>query len=330
MARKKHLIVIHGRATKPAGSEKKRLVLRALLHGLDRVSTPAANKLRNNRVKFDFIYYGDVNNELILKSDLTMKRYLTGQNDVRYGGGPCEAKGSYNQDLANMLAQKSFSLTAYKKFLKQHRDFRFLDELASSVSWVSSMVGLSDNIVRLATPDMGAYLMTRKVGSEVRQRLQGPLKRALLAGDDVCIVSHSMGCIVTYDVLWKFSQMSEYRDVQDAGTRVNLWLTLGNPLGEPGVRRNLYDASEGEDGKYPKHIIGDWVNIPARDDFVSHDSTVADDFRQMKALRYLRTLRDLPYIHNFWFGTSGTNPHKFYGYLDNPTVARRIAGWIQA
>jgi len=330
MARKKHLIVIHGRATKPAGSEKKRLVLKAILHGLDRVNTSAANNIRSGRVKFTFVYYGDVNNELIFKSDPTMKRYLTDQNDARYGGGRCETRGSYDKDLVSMLAQKSFSLAAYRKFLRQHRDFRILDELASGASWISSMVGLSDNIVRLATPDMGAYLMTRKAGSEVRQRLQGPLKKALLAGDDVCIVSHSMGCIVTYDVLWKFSQMSEYRDVQNTGTRVNLWLTLGNPLGEPGVRQNLYDASEGEDGKYPKKIIGDWINIPARDDFVSHDSTIGDDFRQMKSLRYLRTLRDLPYIHNFWVGTSGTNPHKFYGYLDNPTVARAIARWVQA
>ena len=122
--------------------------------------------------------------------------------------------------------------------------------------------------------------------------------------------------------------MSEYRDVQEKSARVNLWLTLGNPLGEPGVIDNLYDSNEREDGKYPKDIINRWINISARDDFVAHDEKVSDDYRAMKQLGYVRELKDIVNIHNFWEGTQGSNPHKFYGYLDNPTVAREIAKWI--
>jgi hypothetical protein len=47
----------------------------------------------------------------------------------------------------------------------------------------------------------------------------------------------------------------------------------------------------------------------------------------MKRLGYAK-IRDLPKIYNFWVGSDGANPHKFYGYLDNPTVAKQIAGWI--
>lgn len=35
--RKKHLIVIHGRATKPSATEKRRLVKKSLLHGINRL-----------------------------------------------------------------------------------------------------------------------------------------------------------------------------------------------------------------------------------------------------------------------------------------------------
>jgi hypothetical protein len=78
-----------------------------------------------------------------------------------------------------------------------------------------------------ATADMGAYLMRRSVGSAIRARLQDPLRKALKRGDDICLVSHSMGCMVAYDVLWKFSRMSEYADLRAGGVKVTRWVTLG-------------------------------------------------------------------------------------------------------
>lgn len=208
------------------------------------------------------------------------------------------------------------------------KDRRGFDEAASIISGIASFIGLSDNVIRKATPDMGAYLMTRKVGSEVRMRLQSHLKKALIANEDICLVSHSMGCIVSYDVMWKFSQMSEYKDVQNSGGKVNQWLTLGNPLGEPGVIDNLYDSGDKEDGKYPKHIINNWINVSARDDFVAHDDSIENDYKAMKDRKYLKSIKDITNIYNFWEGSDGSNPHKFYGYLDNPVVAKQIAKWL--
>jgi hypothetical protein len=327
MPARKHLVVIHGRATKPSYSEKNRLVIKSLLHGLERTDSKAASRIHDQKVKLSFVYYGDINNREILVKSPEKKKELKGRNDPRYGGGPCEPAGSYDADLARMFGQTDFSKRAYRKHLDRVRDLRGLDNAATVISGVASLLGLNDNVLRRVTPDMGAYLLSRKTGSEIRERLQAPLQKALLAGDDICLVSHSMGCIVSYDVLWKFSQMSEYTAIQKSKAQVNLWLTLGNPLGEPGVIGNLYDSNEREDGKYPKHIIDQWLNIPAEDDFVAHDERIENDFRTMKRLGYAK-IRDLPKIYNFWVGSDGANPHKFYGYLDNPTVAKQIAGWI--
>lgn len=327
----KHLIVIHGRASKPSGSEKRKLVEASLRHGIARVSPEGAELLRDpERVRYSFVYYGDISNRELVAARSKAREDLKGQNDPEYDFLPCEEEGSFDGDLSRLFERDSdaFSSDHYKAHLKEHKDLRGLDELASVTSAVASIFGLNDNVVARATPDMGAYLMTRKVGSEVRERLAAVLKPALLAGDDICLVAHSMGCIVSYDVLWKFSQMSEYREIQEKKGRVKLWLTLGCPLGEPGVRKNLYDSDERDGGKYPKDIISDWVNIAAVDDFVAHDRDVADDFSEMREkYRYLESIKD-ERIYNFWVGTSGTNPHKFYGYLDHPRVATQIADWM--
>ncbi len=330
---KKHLIIIHGRSSKPSHKEKERLVKTSLFHGLDRIDPSTSQAIRDRKVKFDFVYYGDINNRLILESlkkNDPKRKEFTGR-DAMHDNQKCQPDGSYDSDLEEMFKQKVFNKSAYKKFLKAHPDARGLDEVAAVVSWFANLVALSDNIIQRATPDMGAYLLSRRVGSSIRTRLQEPLQKSLLAGNDICMVAHSMGCIVSYDVLWKFSQMSEYRKIKESGNKVTKWLTLGNPLGEPGVRKNLYDAHECKDGKYPRNIIKDWVNIAAVDDFVSHDQDIKDDFKTMLKEGYVESITDMHRnIYTFWKGRNGTNPHKLYGYLDNPKVAKQIADWILA
>lgn len=329
--KKKHLIIVHGRASKPSHSEKERLVLKSLLHGLNRVDTSAAKAIKTRKIKYDFVYYGDINNRLLLAamSEKDPRRHEFTGKDTRHNNQKCQPAGSYDADLEDLFSQQSFTKKAYQRFLKQNSDKRGLDNVAAVISWFANLVALSDKILQKATPDMGAYLISRRVGSSIRMRLQAPLKPSLLAGNDVCLVAHSMGCIVSYDVLWKFSQMSEYHDVRKSGYKVSKWLTLGCPLGEPGVRKNLYDANEDEDGKYPRHIIRDWVNIAARDDFVCHDEAIRDDFKPMLKKGYVESIKDINRgVHTFWKGQQGTNPHKLYGYLDHPKVAKQIASWI--
>ncbi|MDF1578519.1 MAG: hypothetical protein RQ753_04780 [Desulfurivibrionaceae bacterium] len=331
MSRGKHLFVIHGRSTKPAESVKKKLVMKALRHGLDRVDPGGAASRRINRrdIKCTFVYYGDIANTRMLEKNGSLRDKLT-DIDPKHGT-PCEPPDRFIEPLERLFAVTDQTKKAYKKFLAAHRDLRGLDNVASMVSWVANLSGLSDNLIKAATADMGAYLMERKVGSAIRERLAGPLRKALLAGDDICLVSHSMGCIVSYDVLWKFSQMSEYKKIQESGARVTDWLTIGNPLGEPGVRKNLYDANERGDGRYPKKIITRWLNIPARDDFVSHDNTIEDDFREMgpAGYKFVESIQDHPEVYTFWATDKGTNPHKLYGYLDNTIVAGRILQWME-
>ena len=318
----RHLLLIHGRATKPRRKEKERLVRKSLLHGLDRVAPEAAAMIRAKEVKVTFAYYGDVNNDIMIRAEPGLEKWLERDPD----GSWYEKDGSYDDDLKKLLARPTDAHTRaeYAKLVRQHRDRRFFDEIAGLISPLLAG-GWSRRIINRMLPDLGAYITSRKVGSKVRERLQTPLLKAFDEADDVAIVAHSMGCIASYDVLWKLSHMSEYRAYHDR--RVSLWLTLGSPLGEPAVRECLYDAHEPHDGRFPRNIDR-WVNVAAWDDYVAHDETALDDFRAMAHLGC--AIEDLPKIHTFWVGSEGLNPHKFYGYLDHPEVARVIGKWVTA
>jgi hypothetical protein len=323
----KRLILIHGRATKPCQEEKARLVRKCLLHGLDRADPKARKRIESGQVAYTFVYYGDLINQVMLEADPALRGTLT-EKDPAHGGAPCEVAGSYDADLDTMLARGNDRFTGddYARLLKEARDLRAADNLARLTSGLVSFLGLSAWMIRRVAPDLGAYLLKPRQGSRIRERLQGPLAKALQAGEKVCLVSHSMGCIVAYDVLWKLSRLSEYRELR--GRAIERWVTLGCPLGEPGVTENLYDAGEGEEGRYPDGIVKRWINIAAHDDYIAHDGDMADDFRDMVRRGLVERIDDLPRIYAFWAGRDGSNPHKLYGYLDHPATARVIADWI--
>jgi len=318
----KHLIVVHGRSTKPTHKEKLELVTKALVGGLGRVDEGAEKAVADGTIRLSLAYYGDILNDILVEADDHKKDRMT-QVDGEY----FEVADSYRESMGKLVKRPTAKHTKaeYKQIISKEKDKRFVDDVARFVSPVISLFGMSRRVLNKLLPDMGAYLTKRKYGSAIRQRLQKPLKEALLRGDDVAIVSHSMGCIVAYDVLWKLSQMSEYADFWSK--RVSLWMTIGSPLGEPAIKDGLYDAGEAEEDKYPRNV-SHWLNIAAHDDFVAHDGDAADDFRRMLRAGVVGGIEDLPRIYTFWVGREGSNPHKLYGYLNHPVVAGRLAQWI--
>lgn len=328
------IIIIHGRSTKPAKARLSALQRKALLHGLERVSSSKAAKVADGTVEIDFVYYGDVNNRILSDTSAKHRQSLT-ERDPHSDGAPCLPDTGYADAIDALAKIKRFDKRAYKKVLRDNDDFRFVDDAARAVSTISAITTatfLNEWVIKKATADMGAYLMTRSIGSMVRERLQEPLRKALKRGDDICIIAHSMGCMVSYDVLWKFSRMSEYRDIRENGSRVTKWITLGCPLGEAGVKANLYDADERSHrtitDKHPIGIIKDWHNIAAVDDFISHDRTMKDDYSDMLKFDHLESIEDKR-IYNCYAMEGAANPHKFYGYLVHPVTADVIARWIR-
>jgi hypothetical protein len=86
----KHLIIVHGRDIKPAGSELAALAKSAVARGLERAGkVSTADKIRQGTIKFSSAYYGDVNNEIEASYSAKTKALLTAQNDTAYPFKPC-------------------------------------------------------------------------------------------------------------------------------------------------------------------------------------------------------------------------------------------------
>jgi len=321
------IILIHGRNTKPGIRQHKGLQRLALKQGVANVSTAKAAKI-GSHVKLDIVYYGDVNNR-ILKKYPKYAADLSETDPVL--GTPCLPSAGYSAAIEELHKIKRYDRRDYRKILANNKDKRWLDEAAAWISTIASLISFSSlNMlaIKAALPDMAEYLCSQAVGSEIRKRLADPLERSLLRGDDICLISHSMGCVVAFDVLWKFSRTSEYEKIQKTGNRVANWITVGSPLGEAGVKKFLKGGSRNGGERYPANIVTDWKNIAARDDFIAHDKTMKDDYRRMKKAKLIKTITDKK-IYNCYAKDGVANPHKFYGYLDHPVTAKYIANWIK-
>ena len=331
MARK-HIIFVHGRSTKPSATMKRKLTFDALVHGIEAVNPGVATQLRERKVRFSFTYYGDISNAIMAQHNAEEAARLTARNDKRYGYQPCLPYDDIDESLRRLMAITTQDEASYAQVLASYKNHRYLDDATRSFSTLLAVLTrnrANEIILKHSTADMGAYLLSRKVGSEVRERVQGPLRRAIQNRDEICFISHSMGCVVAYDVLWKFSQMSEYASLMRREPNISLWLTLGCPLGAAGVRANLYDAREHAGGRFPRAIVRDWINIAAYDDFIAHDPDMANDFSEMLDYGYVRSITDIR-MYNCWTHYGVSNPHKLYGYLTNHVVAQQIANWIES
>lgn len=315
---------MHGRGAKPERRVLLANVKRALLERLTQVDRAAAQELERGGVRLTLAYYGDITTALMVAARPERAPSMIRRRD-RWFEHPDEDRPWLDRLVTRPV--RSHTAEHYRQLVREQRNLRFLDDVLRVASPLGSLTRLGIGAVARLFPDLGAYLRTREWGSVIRQRVQRVLSLALRQGDALAVVSHSMGCIVAYDVLWKLSRLSEHRRLHDK--KLSLWLTMGSPLGDGIIRRHLYDGNEPDDGLYPANIR-DWINVAAHDDFVVHHAKAEANFAQMQERGLVHRIRDLPRIYTFWVGPTGSNPHKSFGYLNHPVVARTLARWIRS
>lgn len=335
---KKRLILIHGRAIKPAEAPMKDLARRAVAEGLRRAGADSVAKaLSDGDLAFDLAYFGDITNAIQAEARKKDKKLLTAA-DPMHGGAACFPIEDLETAFDEVSKIPSFSKARYEALLKSADDYKFLDEFADFTSMIGSLYGfgwLNDKLIANATPDLSAYLTQHTTGSAIRQRLADKLKPALERDEDICLIAHSMGAMVAYDEFWKYSHESAFAGKAVRGRPVSLFLTIGCPLGEAGIGRALKDGGIflSPEDKYPRNQIGDWRNVYAEDDYISHIEKMKLAFADMEKRQYLKSIKD-SHLHNCWSyvdnhsGRRVSNPHDLYGYLMHQTVGAHIAEWI--
>ena len=310
----KRLILIHGRDFKPNKSDLKALWMQALRHGIRR-DHPALLQSFDS-VEKHFVYYGKQSEACL------------------HGEGRSYDKA---QDLNNRrLCLKALKTWQREDFLgpKGASNYRSLHGRSGTAQRLADLLASPMKTMRLdefaitkVAPDMRYYWnWDSAYGSNLRWSLTGPLGEALERKEDVMLISHSLGTMIAFDVLWKFSYYGEYQGLRSKGAKVSHWLTLGSPLGNETVKQRFKGANATGDRRYPT-MIRKWTNMAAKDDFISHDEDLANDYRKMVGSHLSEPIRDLE-VYNLAVRGSKSNPHHGAGYLVLPQVADAVADWL--
>lgn len=308
LSMRKTILLIHGRGFHPGEPITRQLWLAALRHAVRRDYPRKLDALDD--ASKQLIYFGDISNAFLSRIG---HRVVPDEFD------------HLQQTLADLrrYRQSDFTPKTYRRLPGRNPWFR---ELADTFAGPLYHLGLSQQVISSLAPDMAQYWNRDSAfGSDVRFPVIDPLKSALLRGDRLLVIAHSLGSLIAYDTFWKFTHLGEYRP-RCCHRTVDCWITLGSPLADPTVRANLKGAGVNGPRRYP-HNVRQWVNIAARDDYISYRPRVRRDFGEMLSLKVCRSIIDIQ-VENLAVSRGRSDPHHFLGYLIHPATARAIAQWL--
>ena len=131
------------------------------------------------------------------------------------------------------------------------------------------------------------------------------------------LMAHSFGSVIAWDTLWS---------LQDKAGPIDLFLTLGSPLGTRYIRSRLLGASASGAARYPRGIRR-WANLAALGGLTALGRRFADDFAEMQQLCLVDGISDRTDLINPFRGADGLNVHKCYGYFVNAATGAALARW---
>ncbi|MDA3893676.1 MAG: hypothetical protein PF517_18585 [Salinivirgaceae bacterium] len=185
---------------------------------------------------------------------------------------------------------------------------------------------LSDRILKRYFHDLDVYYFeehkdefdtTYKARKLIRKRMVDTLFK--YKDYEILIVAHSMGSIVTFDVL--SFVMPE--------AKINTLITIGSPLGLPVVVSKI--ASEHKKIFHDNHLLitphsinKRWINMADILDRVALNYKLSDDFTPNT-----NGILPIDYLVNNNYKINGErNPHKSFGYLRTPEFTRILHEFI--
>ncbi len=219
--------------------------------------------------------------------------------------------------IAAMLAETHPTKSSIQEIFGWRRRAEFLaHRLGDRLPFLINMLA-SDN-TRLNLADSRRYFANADgIGDRIRELLQVQLRQAWQAGERILLMAHSFGSVIAWDTLWTLRH--------EAGP-VDLFLTLGSPLGTRFVRQRLLGASHVGADRYPRGIR-QWQNLAAIGGLPALGHRFADDFAGMRALGLVDSITDRTDLINPFQGVDGLNVHKCYAYFVNAATGAAIASW---
>ncbi len=302
--------MVHGRDFKPLEEDLLDISYRALRAGVRRDYPEQLQLLEDAQV--DLAYYGDLTNAFLEEHG---KRY-----DARLDIGDRRAA---HAALRQIEPRKKFSIRQYDRVPGKSAVREFAADMLAPLL---GAIGMTMPLVRFVSKDSAEYLTGKSdFADRVRERVRAKLCEALDRDGRVLLMSHGLGCLVAYDVLWELSHDEEFAP-RYGKRKVEAWVTLGAPLGDMHIRKYLKGAEQQPEARFPTNVIS-WYNVAAEDDYTCHDNTLADDFKKMLHQRLVSSVQDYR-IYNLAVRYGRSNPHSSVGYYIHPRVSKIVHDWL--
>ena len=294
----RQIIFVPGKNPKPSAEQHLKLLWRILLEGVRRANSEVANELSQHTENFKLIAW----NYLYYHKNKDISREVAWIDALINQHGPTE------QDIREANAWH----------LKLDRI------LYTIVDHLSFLLHLAPKPIQSTAKETIRYFHNKNnIACEIRELLKQELRPLLKNNGKVLLIGHSLGSVIAYDTLWELSHLERLPG------KVDLFLTIGSPLGMNYVQRQLMGNNQTGKKKYPTNIRH-WVNISSVGDITALDRIFADDFEPMLSLGIIETIKDhCEGIYNFYRNEKGLNCHRSYGYLVNPAVGKVVADWWQ-
>jgi len=306
------VLIVHGRDFKPAEELLMDVSMAALRAGVARDYPDNVDAF--DSVSKDIAYYGDLTNALLQSRG---KHY----DETLDLGDRRNALAT----LRGIPVRKRFGIRQYDGLPGKSALREFFADVAAPLF---GTIGLTVPLISSVSKDCAEYLQGKtNFANNVRERVRVKLCELLDRGDQVLLMTHGMGCVAAYDVLWQLSHDPNYKEGYE-NSKVDTWVTLGAPLGDNNIRKRLHGAKEKPATRFPTNVIS-WHNVAAEDDYTCHDNTLADDFRKMMNQRHVSAVHDYR-IYNLAVRYGKSNPHSSVGYYIHPRVAKIVVDWIRA
>ena len=315
----KRILMIHGLASKPPKEDLHSLWTKCIIENIRVIDLELAEKLEMQNNLFHSAYWADSTPHHIADDAMYVKRLRMQVDKV-------------------IEERKKIKDRFHVSFGEAVGDF-FKDRGIDLVKLLAGALTVKDDVMKMFLRETELYDEDQYIADKMREPLENALREAWDNSCDIALLSHSMGTFISYDVLWRFSHRNIEGFKEYNKKRVQLFVTMGSPLGDPTVRDLLFAHHHKNKGKrqYPTNIDF-WHNYSCLGDVVSHQHNFEEVFfetmRKLKIFPQKPKYRVIDYanLHNpFEVVThSGNkdrekrNPHKSYGYLVQP----RLGTWL--
>ena len=293
---KKNIIFVPGMNPKPTPDQHLQLLWRCMLEGIRRSEPELIDEISGHAsclrlIAWNYQYYHQTRD---ISRDLPWIDALINKH------------GPTTEDI---LETKTWQRRLAKMLFSAGDRFPFI-------------VPLLPKTIRGIAHDTRRYFSNENdVACDIRELLKQALRPILSANENILLIGHSLGSVIAYDTLWELSH------VENLPGKIDLFLTLGSPLGMQYVQRRLNGYRLNGKQQYPTNIRR-WVNMSSVGDITALDRVFRDDFSHMLEIGIIDSIEDhSEAIYNFFRNKEGLNVHRSYGYLVNPAVGYVIADW---